>query len=88
MIPRGIAVLWDQRDAIMSGFATTIGIAVVAALCAIGLGLVLFALTISRGRAITLPLTWLIDLMRCVPFMLFCYMIYYACPRSASWSAI
>jgi polar amino acid transport system permease protein len=25
-------------------------------------------------------LTWLIDLMRCVPFMLFCYMIYYGLP--------
>jgi len=80
MIPRGIAVLWEQRDALLSGFATTIGVAVVAALCAAALGLVLFALTISRLRLVTLLLTWLIDLLRCVPFMLFCYMIYYGLP--------
>ena len=27
-----------------------------------------------------LVLAWLIDLMRCVPFMLFCYLIYYGLP--------
>jgi len=80
MIPHGIAVLWEQRDALLSGFATTIGVVVVAALCAAALGLVLFALTISRVRLVTLLLTWLIDLLRCVPFMLFCYMIYYGLP--------
>lgn len=82
MIPRGIAVLWEQRDALLSGFATTIGVAVVAALCAAALGLVLFALTISRLRLVTLLLTWLIDLLRCVPFMLFCYLIYYGLPHA------
>jgi polar amino acid transport system permease protein len=80
MIPRGIEVLWEQRDALFSGFMTTVGIAIVAALCACSLGLVLFALRISKLRAVTLPLSWFIDLMRCVPFMLFCYLIYYGLP--------
>jgi len=80
MIPRGIAVLWEQRDAMLSGLLTTIGIAIVAAICAGVLGLVLFSLLISRVRAIEVTLIRLIDLMRCVPFMLFCYMIYYGLP--------
>ena len=80
MIPRGIEVLWDQRDALFSGFLTTIAITAVAAVFAGFLGLVLFALLISRVRAIAWVLTWLIDLIRCVPFMLFCYMIYYGLP--------
>ncbi len=80
MIPRGIEVLWDQRDALFSGFLTTMAITAVAAVFAGFLGLVLFALLISRVRAIAWVLTWLIDLIRCVPFMLFCYMIYYALP--------
>jgi polar amino acid transport system permease protein len=80
MIPRGIAVLWEQRDALLSGFLTTIGITAAAAVCAGLLGLILFALLIARVRALAVALTWLIDLMRCVPFMLFCYMIYYALP--------
>jgi polar amino acid transport system permease protein len=80
MIPRGIEVLWEQRDAIFYGFVNTIAITVVAAVCAGFLGLLLFALLISRVRTIEVALTWLIDLMRCVPFMLFCYMIYYGLP--------
>jgi polar amino acid transport system permease protein len=80
MIPRGIEVLWGQQDAMLSGLLTTIGITVVGAVCAGLLGLTLFALLISRVRSVALVLTWLIDLMRCVPFMLFCYMIYYGLP--------
>lgn len=80
MIPRGIEVLWEQRDALFSGLLTTMAITAVATVCASILGLVLFALLLSQVRVIELILTWLIDLMRCVPFMLFCYMIYYALP--------
>jgi len=80
VIPRGIEVLWEQRDALFSGFLTTIAITAVAAVCAGVLGLAMFALLISRMRAIAWVLTWLIDLLRCVPFMLFCYMIYYGLP--------
>lgn len=82
MIPRGIAVLWEQRDAMLSGLLVTIGITIVAAICAGVLGLVLFSLLISRVRAIEVTLTRLIDLMRCVPFMLFCYLIYYGLPSA------
>jgi polar amino acid transport system permease protein len=80
MIPRGIEVLWDQREALFSGLLTTVAITAVAAVCAGFLGLVLFSLLISRLRVIAWLLTWLIDLIRCVPFMLFCYMIYYGLP--------
>jgi polar amino acid transport system permease protein len=80
MIPHGIEVLWQQRDALLSGFVATLAIAAVSAVCAGLLGLMLFALLISRVRAPALALAWLIDLMRCVPFMLFCYLIYYGLP--------
>ena len=80
MIPHGIEVLWEQRDAMLAGLATTLAIAAASAVCAGLLGLLLFALLISRIRALALALTWLIDLMRCVPFMLFCYLIYYGLP--------
>jgi polar amino acid transport system permease protein len=64
----------------LSGLLTTIGITIVAAICAGLLGLLLFSLLISRVRAVEVILTSLIDLMRCVPFMLFCYLIYYGLP--------
>jgi len=80
MIPRGVEVLWEQREAIVSGLLTTLGITIAAAILAGLLGLLLFSLLISRVRAIQIALAWLIDLMRCVPFMLFCYMIYFGLP--------
>lgn len=80
MIPRGIEVLWEQRDAMLSGLLATLGITIVAAVCAGLLGLVLSALLISRVRGVRLALASLVDLMRCVPFMLFCYLIYYGLP--------
>ena len=80
MIPRGIEVLWEQRDAMLSGLLATLGITIVAAVCAGLLGLVLSALLISRVRGVQVAMAWLIDLMRCVPFMLFCYLIYYGLP--------
>lgn len=80
MIPHGIAVLWEQREALLSGFLTTVAIAAVAAVCAGLLGLFVFSLLIWRVRPVTVALAWLIDLMRCVPFMLFCYLIYYGLP--------
>jgi polar amino acid transport system permease protein len=80
MIPRGIEVLWEQRDALIAGFLSTLAISAVAAVCAGALGLLLFAVLISRVRAAAAVMAWLIDLMRCVPFMLFCYLIYYGLP--------
>ena len=50
MIPHGIEVLWDQRDVLLSGFATTLAIAAVSAVCAGLLGLMLFALLDRRAH--------------------------------------
>lgn len=80
MIPRAVEVLWEQRDALLSGFVTTLAIAAVAAVCAGLLGLMLFVCLISRVRSAAIALAWLMDLMRCMPFMLLCYMLYYGLP--------
>jgi polar amino acid transport system permease protein len=76
----GLAVVWSQRDLMIRGLAATLGIAAVSAVLAGLLGIGLFGLLISRWRAVGQTVSALIDLMRCVPFMLFCYMIYYALP--------
>jgi polar amino acid transport system permease protein len=80
-LPHGIAVLWDQRDLMIDGLLTTIAIAAVSAVLAALLGLGLFGLMIGRGRAVPRIVTGFVDLMRCVPFMLFCYLIYYGLPH-------
>ena len=80
MMPHGVVVLWEQRDQMLAGLLTTLTIAALAAVLAAALGLLLFALLVSRLPVLPWAFSWLIDLMRCVPFMLFCYLIYYGLP--------
>ena len=77
----GLLVVWDQRDVMLRGLATTLAIAAASTLLAGALGLLLFGAILSHRRVVRLPLIALIDLMRCVPFMLFCYLIYYGLPK-------
>ncbi len=77
----GFAIVWEQRDQMLAGLLATFEISAVAAVLAGLLGLALFtASLLSRGRIVAAGLTVLIDTMRCVPFMLFCYLIYYGLP--------
>lgn len=76
-----LAIVWHQRAMMLDGFGMTIEIVALAAVLALALGLVLFAvLAISRGGPAATAVGWLIDLLRCVPFMLFCYLVYYGLP--------
>ena len=74
-----LAVLWAQRDLMLSGLLTTLAIAGCATVLAFCLGTAVFALTL-RSRVLGAGLTALIDTMRCVPFLLFLYLIYYGLP--------
>jgi len=80
-LPHGIEVLWQERAMMLDGLLATIGIAAAGAVLAGLLGLVLFALMIGRAPVLPRLATGFVDLMRCVPFMLFCYLIYYGLPR-------
>lgn len=76
----GISVVWEQRELMLNGLVATLLIAAASAVLAALLGVGIFTMLISRVRGLPQALSAVIDLMRCVPFMLFCYMIYYALP--------
>jgi polar amino acid transport system permease protein len=81
MIAHGLAIVWAQRDMMLRGLATTAVIVAISAVLALALGLFLFVLLVhSRGGPVAVAVSWLIDLLRCVPFMLFCYLVYYGLP--------
>jgi polar amino acid transport system permease protein len=80
-IPHGLAVVWQERGLMLSGLLTTLAIAAVAAVLAGLLGLALFGLMLARSPLLRRGVVGFVDLMRCVPFMLFCYLIYYGLPR-------
>jgi len=81
MTAHGLAVVWAERGMMLRGLVTTAEIVAIAAVLALALGLVLFVLLVrSQGGPVARAIAWLIDLMRCVPFMLFCYLVYYGLP--------
>jgi polar amino acid transport system permease protein len=85
------AVVWEQRDLLLDGFATTIFIAILAGVMALVLGALLSTALMSRRRPVAMLATALVDAMRCVPFLLFAYLIYYGLPslglRLSNWSS-
>lgn len=74
------AVVWEHRDMLLTGFENTLIIVAVAAVCSFSLGAVLTTLLMSRQRAVARLATAYVDAMRCVPFLLFVYLLYYGLP--------
>lgn len=74
------AVVWQQRALLLDGFLTTLWISALASAAALALGALLSAVLMSRRRAVAWVAEALVDAMRCVPFLLFAYLIYYGLP--------
>ena len=74
------AVVWQQRGTLLDGFLTTVLISTVAAAAALGLGALLSTGLMSPRRPVAGLARALVDAMRCVPFLLFAYLIYYGLP--------
>lgn len=85
------AVVWQHWDMIVLGFKNTVIITIVSAVGALILGAMLTIPLMSRLRAVHLAATAYVDAMRCVPFLLFVYLIYYGLPtlglRFDNWSS-
>jgi len=74
------AVVWAQRALLFNGFLTTLWISALASAGALGLGAALSMALMSRHPPVARLATILVDAMRCVPFLLFAYLIYYGLP--------
>ncbi len=85
------ATVWEHRDLLLDGFGNTILISLLAGLLALILGALLSTALMARRKSVAGLATVLVDAMRCVPFLLFAYLIYYGLPslglRLSNWSA-
>jgi polar amino acid transport system permease protein len=85
------AVVWQHRDLIVGGFENTVIIVLVASAGALVLGALLLMPLMSRLRSVRRLATLYIDVMRCVPFLLFVYLLYFGFPsfglRLDNWTA-
>ncbi len=85
------AVVWQQRALLLDGFLTTLWLSALASAAALVLGALLSTGLTSRRRAVAGAAELLVDAMRCVPFLLFAYLIYYGLPslgvQLGNWAA-
>ena len=73
-------IVWGARGLLIDGFFTTLWLCVLATVASLAAGAVVAAALMSPNRAVAGTAGVLVDTMRCVPFLLFAYIIYYGLP--------
>jgi polar amino acid transport system permease protein len=77
---RDFGIVWSERELLLSGLANTTILSVLSAVAALLIGFVLTPALMARRRWLVLLVRGLVDGMRCVPFLLFAYIVYYGLP--------
>ena len=84
-------IVWSERSLLLSGLANTAILSILSAVAALLLGFLLTPALMSKRPVITGLAHLFVDGMRCVPFLLFAYIIYYGLPslglRLDNWSS-
>lgn len=87
----GFGIVWAERGLLMSGLANTLALSLLAGLCSLVLGALLSTLLTRPGGVIMQSAGVFVDAMRCTPFLLFAYIVYYGLPslglRFDNWQA-
>jgi polar amino acid transport system permease protein len=73
-------VVWSERGLLLSGLANTTILSVLSAAAALLLGTLLTPILMSKQRWLAVAAHSFVDCMRCVPFLLFAYIVYYGLP--------
>jgi polar amino acid transport system permease protein len=78
---RDFLVVFAHYDQYLSGLWNTLWLSAATLVLASITGCIVAALMLARARAVRLPARWFVDAMRCVPFLLFAYLVYYGLPE-------
>ncbi|KDR42077.1 ABC transporter permease [Caballeronia glathei] len=85
------ATIWSQRDVVFAGLLNTVILLVVAGVASLVLGALLTPLLMSRHKLVARAASAYVDAMRCAPFLLFVYLIYFGLPTfgisMSNWAA-
>jgi polar amino acid transport system permease protein len=87
----GFAVVWAERSLLLSGLANTVVLSLLAMAASLLLGALLTPILVSKRRVAAFIALRFVDLMRCTPFLLLAYIVYYGLPsiglRFDNWTA-
>lgn len=85
------STIWGQLPQVMSGFLNTVMLVSVTAAVSLLIGIALTPMLMSSRKGVSQIANAFCDAMRCVPFLLFVYVIYFALPsmgiRLSNWTS-
>jgi polar amino acid transport system permease protein len=88
---RDFGIVWTERGLLLDGLANTAILSILAVIAALLLGFMLTPALMSRNLAVARSARAFVDGMRCIPFLLFAYIVYYGFPSLGlnldNWSA-
>ncbi len=73
-------IVWEHRDRLLDGFVNTVLLAGIGSVLALMLAMLITMALMARNPLIRLSMQWLVDFMRCVPFLMLAYIVYYGLP--------
>jgi polar amino acid transport system permease protein len=83
------AIIWSERASVLEGLLNTLGLMAAASIFSLLLGALVAPMLMSRRKGISQLAVTYVDVMRCVPFLLFVYLLYFGLPslgiRLSSW---
>ena len=77
---RDFGIVWTERGLLLNGLANTAILSLVSVVGALLLGFALTPALMSKKPAVSRAARTFVDGMRCVPFLLFAYIVYYGLP--------
>lgn len=77
---REFLIVWEHFDRLLDGLANTILLALIGTALSLVLGCIAAVPLVAKHRLVRSGAQWLVDAMRCIPFLLLAYMVYYALP--------
>jgi polar amino acid transport system permease protein len=77
---RDFGIVWSERSLLLSGLANTAILSTLSAVAALLLGFLVTPALMSKRPVISGVARLFVDGMRCVPFLLFAYIVYYGLP--------
>jgi polar amino acid transport system permease protein len=78
---RDFLIAFAHYDQYLSGLWNTLWLSAATLALASITGCVVAALMLAPSKLVRLPASWLVDGMRCVPFLLLAYLVYYGLPE-------
>ncbi|MBO0662542.1 amino acid ABC transporter permease [Jiella sp. MQZ9-1] len=87
----GLAIVWSQRDLVLSGFYNTVLLTLACLAISLPLGVLGAVFLLEAPNRLRRICAAFVDLLRCVPFLLLAYVVYYGLPelglRFEAWGA-